>query len=248
LFFRARVAILVPDGPHHAGKSTFADCCTAAPAGSHSIPTNPTRLPCGGRPDPSNLDHRANGLSRLSPKRHGPLAQSGGGGGGRRRGCGFLRPPRCIGNPIVLGASFGGMVALAYSNATIRRILQKWSYQHRGRVMFASGARVSLFERLVGGPEAGGAPPGLRALRFLRCAWPMDAVLARKRGGGGCAVRPLSAKSPVIRTVARPRGHPRPRKVLQWVTRTRRRGSPDPFRLFPRILIRIPVSDPGDGG
>jgi proline iminopeptidase len=93
------------------------------------------------------LDHRGNGRSDAGPRSRWTLAQW---GDDVRDFCDALGIVR----PIVLGASFGGMVALAYATR---------HPDHPGKLILvsteAAGAshleeRVALFERL-GGPEVG---------------------------------------------------------------------------------------------
>ena len=101
------------------------------------------------------LDHRGNGRSEDGPRESWNLAQW---GDDVRAFCDVLG----IADPIVLGASFGGMVALAYATR---------HPAHPSRLVLISTAatggsyrerRVELFERF-GGPEVG----ALARRRFL---------------------------------------------------------------------------------
>jgi pimeloyl-ACP methyl ester carboxylesterase len=101
------------------------------------------------------LDHRGNGRSEDGPREHWNLAQW---GDDVQAFCDVLG----IVNPIVLGASFGGMVALAYATRhpahPAKLVListEAAGGTHRER-------RVALFERF-GGPEVG----ALARRRFL---------------------------------------------------------------------------------
>jgi pimeloyl-ACP methyl ester carboxylesterase len=101
------------------------------------------------------LDHRGNGRSEAGPRETWNLAQWGDDVRGFCEALGIERP-------IVLGTSFGGMVALAYATR---------HPAHPGRLILVSteaaggthlSERIELFERL-GGPEVG----GLARRRFL---------------------------------------------------------------------------------
>ncbi len=83
----------------------------------------------------------------------------------------------CIADPIVLGASFGGMIALSYATR-LRLTRPSWCHQH---LTAAGGSyverRVELFERF-GGPEAGALAGN---------SWNCGGIRTRRRSmhGGG---------------------------------------------------------------
>jgi proline iminopeptidase len=108
------------------------------------------------------LDHRGNGRARMMVR--GKLAS---GAVGRRRA--RVRDALGITDPIVLGASFGGMVALAYAtrhpNHPSKLVLI--STEAAGDTYL--DRRVALFERF-GGPEVG----ALARRRFLDADSPRD--------------------------------------------------------------------------
>jgi proline iminopeptidase len=145
LFFDVEGASLVPDGPTMRQKPTLL-MLHGGPGADHSIY----------RPDYSRLadiaqviylDHRGNGRSDGGPREMWTLAQW---GDDVRAFCDVLG----IVDPIVLGASFGGMVALAYATR---------HPAHPAKLILISTAasggsqierRIALFERF-GGAEAG---------------------------------------------------------------------------------------------
>ena len=107
LFFDVEGAKLVPGRSGHAGKADLAACCMAAPASDHSI-YKPAYSALADIAQIVYLDHRGNGRSEDGPRESWNLAQW---GDDVRAFCDVLG----IVDPIVLGASFGGMVALAYA-------------------------------------------------------------------------------------------------------------------------------------
>jgi pimeloyl-ACP methyl ester carboxylesterase len=153
LFFDVEGAKLVPDGPVMREKPTLL-LLHGGPGFDHSI-YKPAYSALADIAQIVYLDHRGNGRSEDGPRESWNLAQW---GDDVHAFCDVLG----IANPIVLGASFGGMVALAYATRhpshPSRLILISTeavggSYRER---------RVALFERF-GGPEVG----ALARRRFL---------------------------------------------------------------------------------
>jgi proline iminopeptidase len=153
LFFDVEGAGLVPDGPRMRGKPTLL-LLHGGPGFDHTI-YKPAFSALADLVQIVYLDHRGNGRSTGNDCATWNLAQW---GDDVRAFCDVL----AIEKPVVYGASFGGMVALAY--ATRHR-------EHPGKLILvsteASGhshleRRVALFGRL-GGPEVG----ALARRRFL---------------------------------------------------------------------------------
>jgi proline iminopeptidase len=145
LFFDVEGAKLVPDGPAMREKPTLL-LLHGGPGFDHSI-YKPAYSALADIAQIVYLDHRGNGRSEDGPRERWNLAQW---GDDVRAFCDALG----IANPIVLGASFGGMVALAYATrhpahpsklVLISTEATGDSYRER---------RVELFERF-GGPEVG---------------------------------------------------------------------------------------------
>jgi pimeloyl-ACP methyl ester carboxylesterase len=156
LFFDVEGATLVPDGPAMREKPTLL-LLHGGPGFDHSI-YKPAYSALADLVQIIYLDHRGNGRSEDGPQESWNLAQW---GDDVRTFCEVLG----IEKPIVLGASFGGMVALAYATRhpahPSRLVListEAAGGTHRDR-------RVELFERF-GGPEVG----ALARRRFLE-AW-----------------------------------------------------------------------------
>jgi len=145
LFFDVEGAGLVPEGPTMRQKPTLL-MLHGGPGADHSIY----------RPDYSKLsdiaqviylDHRGNGRSDDGPREMWTLAQWGDDVRGFCEALGIV-------DPIVLGASFGGMVALTYATR---------HPEHPAKLVLISTAasggsqierRITLFDRF-GGPEVG---------------------------------------------------------------------------------------------
>lgn len=145
LFFDVEGAGLVPDGPVMREKPTLL-LLHGGPGFDHSI-YKPAYSALADIAQIIYLDHRGNGRSEDGPRESWNLAQW---GDDVRAFCDALG----IANPIVLGASFGGMVALAYATRhpahpskliLISTEAAGGTYRER---------RVALFERF-GGPEVG---------------------------------------------------------------------------------------------
>jgi len=156
LFFDIEGAKLVPDGPVMREKPTLL-MLHGGPGSDHSI-YRPAYSGLADIVQVVYLDHRGNGRSEDGPRESWNLAQW---GDDVRAFCDVLGIVR----PIVLGASFGGMVALAYATR---------HPAHPSKLVLISTAatggshrerRVELFARF-GGPEVG----ALARRRFLEIA------------------------------------------------------------------------------
>jgi pimeloyl-ACP methyl ester carboxylesterase len=153
LFFDVEGAKLAPDGPAMREKPTLL-LLHGGPGADHSI-YRPAYSALADIAQVIYLDHRGNGRSEDGPREGWNLAQW---GDDVRAFCDALG----INSPIVLGASFGGMVALAYATR---------HPAHPSKLVLISteaaggtrlDRRVELFERF-GGPEVG----ALARRRFL---------------------------------------------------------------------------------
>jgi proline iminopeptidase len=160
LFFDVEGAKLVPDGPAMREKPTLL-LLHGGPGFDHSI-YKPAYSALADAAQVIYLDHRGNGRSEDGPREGWNLARW---GDDVRAFCDVLG----IANPIVLGASFGGMVALAYATR---------HPDHPSKLVLISteaaggthlDRRVALFERF-GGPEVG----ALARRRFLDADSPRD--------------------------------------------------------------------------
>jgi proline iminopeptidase len=220
LFFDVEGASLVPDGPAMREKPTLL-MLHGGPGADHSI-YKPDYSALANIAQIVYLDHRGNGRSEDGPKEAWTLAQW---GDDVRAFCDALG----IVNPIVLGASFGGTVALAYATR---------HPAHPSKLILISTAaagnsylerRVALFERF-GGPEVG----ALARRRFLEVQGHDAASLDAWRR----LAFPLYFRIP--------RGPDVPRRavsrseVLQWFTKPGGEGLT--FDLFPNLhRIRCPT-------
>jgi pimeloyl-ACP methyl ester carboxylesterase len=153
LFFDVEGSKFVPDGPVMREKPTLL-MLHGGPGSDHSI-YRPAYSALSDIVQIIYLDHRGNGRSEDGPRDNWNLAQW---GDDVWAFCEALG----IADPIVLGASFGGMVALAYATR---------HPAHPAKLVLISTAatgssyldrRVELFERF-GGPEVG----ALARRRFL---------------------------------------------------------------------------------
>ncbi len=153
LFFDVEGAKLVPEGPVMREKPTLL-LLHGGPGFDHSI-YKPAYSALADVAQIIYLDHRGNGRSEDGPRESWTLAQW---GDDVRAFCEVLG----IIDPIVLGASFGGMIALAYATR---------HPAHPSKLVLISteaagdthlDRRVALFERF-GGPEVG----ALARRRFL---------------------------------------------------------------------------------
>ena len=145
LYFDVEGAGLVPDGPAMREKPTLV-LLHGGPGMDHSS-YKPRFSQLADIAQVVYLDHRGNGRSDRGPRKSWTLAQWGDDVHAFCEALGIARP-------IVLGASFGGMVALAYATrhpAHPARLILVSTEAAGGRHM---EQRVALFERL-GGPEVG---------------------------------------------------------------------------------------------
>lgn len=145
LFFDVEGARVVPDGPAMREKPTLI-LLHGGPGMDHSG-YKPRFSQLADIAQVVYLDHRGNGRSDAGPRESWTLAQW---GDDVRAFCEALGIER----PIVLGTSFGGMVALAYATR---------HPSHPGKLILVSteaaggshmAERIALFEKL-GGPEVG---------------------------------------------------------------------------------------------
>ena len=214
LFFDVEGGKLVPDGPAMREKPTLL-LLHGGPGFDHSI-YKPAYSALSDIAQVIYLDHRGNGRSEDGPQADWTLAQW---GDDVRTFCDVLG----IANPIILGASFGGMVALAYAT------------RHPGHpsklVLISTAAaggeylerRVELFERF-GGPEVG----ALARRRFLEVeGHPDTASLDAWRR----LAFPLYTRTPRDPDMAR-RAVSRS-EALQWFTRPG--GESHTFNMFPDL-------------
>ena len=220
LFFDVEGASLVPDGPAMREKPTLL-MLHGGPGADHSI-YKPDYSALAEFAQVIYLDHRGNGRSEAGPKEAWTLAQW---GDDVRAFCDILG----IVNPIVLGVSFGGMVALAYAtrhpahpSKLILISTEAAGGSHRDR-------RVALFERF-GGPEAG----ALARRRFLEVqGHDEDSLAAWRRLAFPHYFRTPRHPDVARRAVSRS-------EVLQWFTKPG--GESQTFDMFPDLHhIRCPT-------
>jgi proline iminopeptidase len=221
LFFDVEGAKLVPDGPVMREKPTLL-LLHGGPGFDHSI-YRPAYSALADIAQVIFLDHRGNGRSQDGPSEAWNLAQW---GDDVRAFCDVLG----IANPIVLGASFGGMVALAYAarhpahpSKLVLISTEAAGGTHRDR-------RVELFERF-GGPEVG----ALARRRFLEVQGHIDqaSLDAWRR-----LAFPLYTRTPRDPDMAR-RAISRS-EVLHWFTKPD--GESHTFNMFPDLCrIQCPT-------
>jgi pimeloyl-ACP methyl ester carboxylesterase len=214
LFFDVEGAKFVPDGPAMREKPVLL-MLHGGPGFDHSI-YRPAYSALADVAQIVYLDHRGNGRSEDGPREGWTLAQW---GDDVRAFCDALG----IVNPIVLGASFGGMVALAYATR---------HPAHPSKLVListeaAGGShperRVALFERF-GGAEVG----ALARRRFLEFRGHPDQA---SRNAWRRQAMPLYFRTPRDPDMAR-RAVNRP-EVAQWFTRPG--GEGDNFNMFPDL-------------
>ena len=200
LFFDVEGAKLVPEGPFMREKPTLL-MLHGGPGFDHSI-YKPAYSALADIAQVVYLDHRGNGRSEDGPRESWNLAQW---GDDVRAFCDALG----IENPIVLGASFGGMVAMAYAtrhpahpSKLVLISTEAAGGSHRDR-------RVALFERF-GGPEVG----ALARRRFVEVQGHPDQASIE---AWLSLAMPLYTRTPRDPDMAR-RAVNRP-EVLQWFTR-----------------------------
>jgi proline iminopeptidase len=168
LFFDVEGAKLVPDGPRMREKPTLL-LLHGGPGFDHSS-FKPAFAPLADAAQLVYLDHRGNGRSDRSEPAHWNLARW---ADDVRGFCDALG----IEKPIVLGVSFGGMVAMRYATR---------HPEHPGRLILASTTARTRLDRIVasfarlGGPEAGEAArrywvaPGTETLPdYARLCFPL---------------------------------------------------------------------------
>ena len=145
LFFDVEGASRVPDGPRMRAKPTLL-LLHGGPGFDHSIykPAYSALADCA---QIIYLDHRGNGLSDAGPKESWTLAQW---GDDVRAFCEALGIER----PIVLGASFGGKVAIAYATRHPKHPAKLILISTEAAAGTHKERRVAMFEKL-GGPEVG---------------------------------------------------------------------------------------------
>ncbi|HEV8641104.1 MAG TPA: alpha/beta hydrolase [Methylomirabilota bacterium] len=212
LFFDVEGASLVPDGPMMREKPTLI-LLHGGPGMDHSL-YKPQFSQLTDIAQVVFLDHRGNGRSDAGPRETWTLAQW---GDDVHAFCEVLG----IARPIILGASFGGMVALAYATR---------HPEHPAKLLLVSTEaaggthleqKVALFERL-GGPEVG----ALARHRLLDGHTDEATLEAWIR-----MAFPLYTRTPrdpdVVRRAIR---HP---EVTHWFTRPGGEGRT--FNLFPAL-------------
>jgi pimeloyl-ACP methyl ester carboxylesterase len=211
LFFDVEGAKLVPNGPAMKEKPTLI-LLHGGPGFDHSI-YKPAYSALAESAQIIYLDHRGNGRSEDGPQESWNLAQW---GDDVREFCDVLG----IAKPIVLGASFGGMVALAYAtqhpahpSKLVLISTEAAGGTHRER-------RVALFEKF-GGPEVG----ALARRRFLETEGHLDQASIETWLRLAFPLYTRSARDPDVarRAINRP-------DVLQWFTRPG--GESTSFNMF----------------
>jgi pimeloyl-ACP methyl ester carboxylesterase len=222
LFFDVEGAKFVPDGPTMREKPVLL-MLHGGPGADHSI-YRPAYSALADIAQIVYLDHRGNGRSEDGPKERWTLAQW---GDDVHAFCDALG----IVDPIVLGASFGGMVALAYATR---------HPDHPGKLIListeaAGGSyrerRVALFERF-GGPEVG----ALARQRFLQPEVPLD---QEARDAWRRLAMPVYTRIPRDPDMAR-RAVSRAEVALHWFAKPG--GESDHFDMRPELdRIRCPT-------
>lgn len=145
LYFDVEGASLVPDGPTMREKPTMI-LLHGGPGGDHTI-YKPGFSAFADIAQIIYLDHRGNGRSEHGPRELWTLAQW---ADDVREFCEVLN----IAKPIIFGASFGGMVALAYATRHPAHLSKLILVSSEAAGGMYEQERVDLFARL-GGPEMG---------------------------------------------------------------------------------------------
>ena len=215
LFFDVEGAKLVPDGPVMREKPVLL-MLHGGPGADHSI-YRPAYSALSDIAQIVYLDHRGNGRSEDGPREGWNLAQW---GDDVAAFCEALG----IEAPIVLGASFGGMVALSYATRHPAHPAKLILISTEARGGSYPERRVALFERL-GGPEAG----ALARRRFLEAQGPWG--LAERDAWRRIAI-PAYTRMPRDPDMAR-RAVNRPEVALHWFARPD--GESDRFNMFPDL-------------
>jgi pimeloyl-ACP methyl ester carboxylesterase len=214
LFFDVEGAKLVPDGPAMREKPTLL-LLHGGPGFDHSI-YRPAYSALADIAQVIFLDHRGNGRSEDGPSEAWNLAQW---GDDVRAFCDVLG----IVDPIVLGVSFGGMVALAYAtrhpahpSKLVLISTEAAGGTHRER-------RIQLFERF-GGPQLG----ALARRRFLEVQGHTDqaSLDAWRRLAFPLYTRTRRDPDMARRAVSRS-------EVLHWFTKPG--GESHTFNMFPDL-------------
>jgi proline iminopeptidase len=215
LFFDVEGASLLPDGAALRERPTIV-LLHGGPGLDHSL-YKPAYSALADVAQVVYLDHRGNGRSEAGPREGWTLTQW---GDDVRDFCDVLGIER----PIILGVSFGGMVALAYATRhpahpakLILASTEAAGGTHRAR-------RVELFERF-GGPEVG----ALARRRFLEGQTDEATLDAWVRLAFPHYTRTPRDPRAVARAVRRP-------EVTRWFTRPG--GEAHSFDFFP-VLSRV---------
>ena len=221
LFFDVEGTKLIPDGPIMRERPTLL-LLHGGPGSDHSI-YRPAYSALADVAQIIYLDHRGNGRSEDGPRESWNLAQW---GDDVRAFCDVLG----VVKPIVLGASFGGMVALAYATRhpghPLKLIListEAAGGTHRER-------RVELFERF-GGPQVG----ALARRRFLNVQGHPDLASLEAWRSQAMPLYTRTQRHPHVaqRAIGRP-------EVQHWFTRPG--GESQTFNMFPDLgRIRCPT-------
>jgi proline iminopeptidase len=214
LFFDVEGAKLVPDGPVMREKPVLL-MLHGGPGADHSI-YRPAYSALADIAQIVYLDHRGNGRSEDGPREGWNLAQW---SDDVRAFCDALG----IANPIVLGASFGGMVALAYATRHPDHPSKLIVISTEARGGSYPDRRVELFERF-GGAEVG----ALARRRFLEFHGHPDQA---SRDAWRRLAMPLYFRTPRDPDMAR-RAVNRP-EVLQLFTGPG--GESHTFNMFPDL-------------
>jgi pimeloyl-ACP methyl ester carboxylesterase len=215
LFFDVEGVGLVPDGPTMREKPTLV-LLHGGPGFDHSI-YKPSFSRLADIAQVIFLDHRGNGRSDPGPQESWTLAQW---ADDVRAFCEALG----IAHPIVYGASFGGMVALAYATRHPGHPAKLIVVSTEAAGSSYPERRVALFERF-GGPEVG----ALARRRFLEGHTDAATLEAWVR-----LAFPLYTRTPRDPDAARRAiRHP---EVTRWFTREGGEGRTfDLFAALPRV-------------
>jgi proline iminopeptidase len=212
LYFDAEGAGLVPDGPRMRAKPTLL-LLHGGPGFDHTI-YNPEFSALADIAQIIYVDHRGNGRSTGGDPKTWTLAQW---GDDVKAFCDVLG----IEKPIVYGASFGGMVALAYATR---------NPEHPAKLILVSTEaaghthlerRVALFEQL-GGPELG----ALARRRFLEGRLDAEALETWIRLALPVYTRRPRSPETMKRAIRRP-------EVNHWFARPGGEGRT--FNFFPAL-------------
>jgi pimeloyl-ACP methyl ester carboxylesterase len=221
LFFDVEGAKFVPEGPVMREKPVLL-MLHGGPGADHSI-YRPAYSALADIAQIVYLDHRGNGRSEDGPREGWNLAQWGEDVSAFCDALGII-------DPIVLGASFGGMVALAYATRHPDHPSKLIVISTEARGGSYPDRRVELFERF-GGPEVG----ALARRRFLEFHGHPDQA---SRDAWRQLAMPLYFRTPRDPDMGR-RAVNRP-EVAQWFTRPG--GESDTFNMFPDLhRIQCPV-------